>query len=130
VLTREQYINTVSDLLAFDVRPLVTFGDLGGRRFVPGVSLSALGIEERMIAAEAIAAEAARPERWSGFVPSDPARGEDAAAAAFVDDFGPRAFRRPLSPEARAGLRRPQARADRRRRLRARGDRAALPGRR
>ncbi len=106
VLTREQYINTVSDLLGFDVRPLVTFDDLGGRRFVPGVSLSALGIEERMTAAEAIAVEAARPQRWPGFIAADPAQGEDAAAAAFVDEFGARAFRRPLSSEARAGLRR------------------------
>src|SRR5688500_3202225 len=40
-LTREQYINAASDLLGLDVRPLVTLGDVGGRKFVPGAELTA-----------------------------------------------------------------------------------------
>src|SRR5262249_35813681 len=31
-LTREQYIHAASELLGFDVRPLATFSDVGGRR--------------------------------------------------------------------------------------------------
>src|SRR3954453_14567392 len=47
-LTREQYINSASDLLGFDVRPLATFADVGGRTLVAGVSLSGLQVEARM----------------------------------------------------------------------------------
>jgi hypothetical protein len=109
-LTREQYINTVSDLLGFDVRPLVKFDDAGGRRFVPGVSLSALGVEQRLTTAEAIAAAAAAPARWPAFVPCDPkpgatGTGEEACADQLVEQFGTRAFRGLLAAEAKAALR-------------------------
>ena len=106
VLTRGQYINTVSDLLGFDVGPLVKFDESGGRRFVAGVSMSALEVERRLITAEAIAAAAALPARWPGFVPCDPGKGgESACADQFIAQFGLRAFRAPLSPGAAAALR-------------------------
>jgi hypothetical protein len=105
-LTREQYVNTVSDLLGFDVRPQVSFDEAGSRQFVPGVSLSALGVEQRLTTAEAIAAAAAAPARWPTFVPCDPAKvGNDACAAQFIAQFGAHAFRAPLSTETTTALR-------------------------
>jgi hypothetical protein len=103
-LSREQYINTASDLLGFDVRPFATFADLGGRKVTPGVSLSALQVEERMGAAEAIAAAAALPA--NSIKLCDPAKSsETACAAQLVDVLGTRAFRRPLAKETGAALR-------------------------
>jgi len=103
-LAREQFINSASDLLGFDVRPFAAFSDLGGRKITPGVSLSALQVEERMITAEAIAAAAALPANLARLC--DTAKvGETACAAQLVDTLGTRAFRRPLSKEASAALR-------------------------
>jgi hypothetical protein len=104
-LTREQYINTASDLLGFDVRPLVGFDDSSGRRYVPGTSASALEIEHRQNTAEAIAAAAAQPARWPGFLPCQPktAADEEACGQQFVTEFAGRAFRAPLT-DARPAL--------------------------
>ena len=105
VLTRQQYVDTVSDLVGFDVRPLVRFEDVGGRRFVPGVSLSSLSIEQRLTTAEAIAAAVTAPARLAALVPCDPAAADDACAARFIEQFALRAYRRPPSAEASAALR-------------------------
>jgi hypothetical protein len=104
-LTREQYINAATDLLGFDVRPLATFSDVGGRKFTPGVAMTSLQVEERQSAAEAIAAAAAGPGRLAGLLPCEPARLDDGCAATFVAGFGRRAFRRPLDPETTSALR-------------------------
>ena len=105
-LTREQYINAASDLLGFDVRPLATFSDVGGRKYTPGVSLTDLQVEERLEAAEAIAAEASSPAHLAGLLPCDRVKVGDAECASqLVAQLGTRAFRRPLSPEATSALR-------------------------
>jgi Protein of unknown function (DUF1588)/Protein of unknown function (DUF1592)/Protein of unknown function (DUF1595)/Protein of unknown function (DUF1585)/Protein of unknown function (DUF1587) len=106
LLTREQYVNTVSDLLGFDVAGHVTFRDAAGRRDGANVTLSALAIEQRLNTAEAIAAVAAVPARWPGFLPCKPEElGETACATMFIEQFGWRAFRRPLPASATNALR-------------------------
>jgi hypothetical protein len=105
-LTREQYINAAGDLLGLDVRPLLTLADVGNRKFSPGVSLTALQIEQRMTTAEAIAAAATAPAQLPRVLPCDPAQGgEDACAAKLVAELGARAFRRPLAVETTTSLR-------------------------
>src|SRR5687767_9830393 len=70
LLTREQFIHAASDLLGFDVRPLAIFSDVGGRKATEGgVSLSALQVEERQQAAEAIAAAAIAPANLPALLP-------------------------------------------------------------
>lgn len=105
-LTREQYINAASDLLGFDVRPLATFADVGGRKFTTGVSLTDLQVEERLVAAEAIAAAASSPAHLAGLLPCDRAKVGDAECASqLVAQLGTRAFRRLLSADATSMLR-------------------------
>ena len=104
LLTREQYINAAGDLLGLDVRALVGFADVGGRKAEPGVSLTALAVEERQKTAETIAQVAAAPASLGRLC--DPVqRGEDACATALIEGLGQRAFRRPLDAGTRAGLR-------------------------
>jgi hypothetical protein len=105
MLTREQYINTVSDLLGFDVRPLVKFADAGGRKLDAAVYLTALAAEERLRTAEAIAAEAAGPANLPRLSPCDAVASESACADQLIDRLAPRAFRRPLAAAQRADLR-------------------------
>ena len=105
-LTREQYIHAAGDLLGLDVRPLITLADVGGRTYVPGAALTALQVEQRMETAEAIAAAAVAPGHLARLLPCNPADvGEVACATALIEQIGARAFRRPLSAEAAAALR-------------------------
>lgn len=104
-LTREQYIHAASDLLGFDVRSLVRFADAGGRKFIGGVSPSALELEQRAATAEAIAAAAVTPARLAALLPCDAAQPTDACATQLIERLGLRAFRRPLGPEGSAALR-------------------------
>ena len=107
LLTREQYINAASDLLGFDVRPHATFSDPGGRKFTPGVSLSSLQVEERQQAADAIARQAGSPAHLARLLPCDATRAADAACVGrFIEGLGARAFRRPLTADTIAALRR------------------------
>jgi hypothetical protein len=103
LLSREQYINAAGDLLGFDVRPLVSFADAGDRKAVD-VSLGALGVEERQKTAETIALAATSPVNLAHLGCDPVQRGEQACGPVLVDGLGPRAFRRPLSAEARAAL--------------------------
>jgi hypothetical protein len=106
-LTREQYINAAADLLWLQAEPLVALADVGGRTFTPGVSLSALQVEQRMETAEAIAAAATAPAHLPRLLACDPATvGEGPCADRLIQQLGRRAFRRPLDSEAAAGLRR------------------------
>jgi hypothetical protein len=104
LLGREQYINAASDLLGFDVRPLVTFADAGGRFTAPGVSLTALEVEERQKTAETIAAAAASTPNL-GRLCDVAQRGEAACAADLIAGLATRAFRRPPDPDTGASLR-------------------------
>jgi Protein of unknown function (DUF1588)/Protein of unknown function (DUF1592)/Protein of unknown function (DUF1595)/Protein of unknown function (DUF1585)/Protein of unknown function (DUF1587) len=104
LLTREQYINAVRDLLGFDVRALVSFADNGDRKAEPGVSLATLGVEERQKTAETIALAATAPDNLARLSCDPVTRGEQACGAALVQGLGTRAFRRPLAPETSAAL--------------------------
>jgi hypothetical protein len=104
LLTREQYINAAGDLFGFDVQALVTFSDAGSRKANPGVSLTALAVEERQNTAETIALAVTAPANL-GRLGCDPVlRGEQACGPVLVEGLGTRAFRRPLTAEARAAL--------------------------
>jgi hypothetical protein len=106
LLTREQYVHAGSELLGLDVRQLATFSDIGGRKATRGVSLTSLQVEERQQAAEAIAAAAAGPPNLARLVPCDVARPADAACIdRLVDGLGARAYRRPLTFDEKAALR-------------------------
>lgn len=106
LLTRGQYINTVSDLLGFDVSKQVTFADTGSRKFRAGVYATALQTEERLDTAEAIAAAATTPTNLAHVLGCDPTGASEAACTGqFLDRFVLRAFRRPPDAAARADLR-------------------------
>ena len=104
ILTRLEYINTVSDLLQMDVAPLVGLAEVGDRRFRQGVFVTPLQAESFRGAAEAIAAKATQTAQLERLSPCDPRSGTWACAGEFLDGFAPRALRRPLSAEVREDL--------------------------
>jgi hypothetical protein len=104
VLTREQYINTVSDLLGVDVRGMVTFSDAAGRKFNPQLKRSALEAEGFMSAARTIADQTVTAANLTKLIPCASA-GDSKCADQFIDRFGGRATRRPLTAEMRSDLR-------------------------
>jgi hypothetical protein len=99
-LTRVEYDNTVRDLLGVDTAPVADFppeeitGGFTNNATVQTVS--PLLAEKYMQAAEALAAAAA--QNLPALLPCDPVTtGETACARQFVERFGRRAYRRPLS---------------------------------
>jgi hypothetical protein len=98
-LTRDQYDNTVRDLLGDTTRPARAFPadeDLLG--FDTGATVSPLLVELYMNAAETLAATAVAD--LGALLPCDPAlSGEETCARGFIQTFGRRAYRRPLAPE-------------------------------
>ncbi len=104
-MTRFEYNRTVSDLLGDDTSPASTFGaeeeKLGFNNNAANLITSQALTEQYMIAAEGVSERATEPITKN--LPCDPvADGEDQCAAAFVDSFGARAFRRPLSEAERS----------------------------
>lgn len=100
-LTRLEYNNTVRDLLGVDLAPADDFppdeiaGGFNNNARV--LTVSPLLLERYMEAAEALAAEALK--NLPTLLPCDPVSlGEEACARRFVEHFGRRAYRRPLSP--------------------------------
>ena len=103
-LTAEQYRNTVRDLLQLPAaRDLVTVGSLPsdgslGERFASNVA-SVLGPadgDKYADAADVLAGKAA--ENLTNLVPCAPASGNADCAGKFIEAFGRKAFRRPLTP--------------------------------
>lgn len=98
-LTRSQYAHTVRDLLGDDLGVADGFTAderVGAFAANVGDTVSALQIREYMLAAETLADAAVLSEIVPcapGAAPAD----ADECAAAFIADFGRRAFRRPLS---------------------------------
>jgi hypothetical protein len=106
-LTRQEYNRTIRDLLGDDSAPADRFpadevsGGFGNNAAVLGVS--PLLAEKYQEAAEALAARAVQD--LGALVGCDPVRtGEEACARAFVERFGARAYRRPLTPTERDRL--------------------------
>lgn len=104
-MTRFEYNQTVRDLLGDTTNPADNFGAeeeaLGFNNNAANLVTSSTLAEKYMLAAEDIAARAVEPIAKN--LPCDPAdTGEAACAAQFIDDFGGRAFRRPLTDEERA----------------------------
>lgn len=103
-LTRFEYDNTVRDLLGDDSHPAQAFvpDELahGFDNQAETLVVTQLLAEQYLGAAEQIAARAmAQPAK---LLPCDPAViGDDACAHAFIDDFGKRAFRRPIDDAQR-----------------------------
>jgi len=101
-LTRLEYDNTVGDLLSDTSRPARGFAPdnevLGFDNNARALEVSRLLGEQYMEAAEALAATAiTNTSALLGCNPSDV--GEDACAATFIEQFGLRAWRRPLTAE-------------------------------
>jgi hypothetical protein len=115
-LTHSQYDNTVRDLLKDTSSPSIQFPP---EDFVNGlrISIGALDLasltEAYSRAAERLAASAFRRGDSRGLIPCKPTSETDAACRAkFIQTFGRKAFRRPLSRKRSPGTRRFQGRKD------------------
>ncbi len=101
-LTHAQYDNSVRALLSLpDVSPSAEFlDDAAFAGFTNNAA--ALVVQPRLArdyqrAAEALSDLVASPSTMAAIVPCDVASGDEACASAFVESFGRRAFRRPLT---------------------------------
>jgi hypothetical protein len=105
-LTRSQYDNTIRDLLGITGNPseqLAPDEKVGAFYSNATAPVSELLAEQYMRAAEELAETAIAD--LDALVPCDPAVDDHAACGqVFVDAFGTRAFRRPLTPEERTAL--------------------------
>jgi hypothetical protein len=106
-LSRAQYDNTVRDLLGDSTRPADAFladetpGTFSGSAAVARVSPTV--VDQYRLAAERVAAAAVK--NLATLLPCQPQPAtEESCAAAFIDDFGLRAYRRPLAPAESASL--------------------------
>jgi hypothetical protein len=102
-MTRFEYDRTVLDLLGDDSRPASGFGaeeeSLGFNNNAAQLITSHALVEQYMLAAEGVSERATAPLEKN--LPCDPAEGEDACAVEFIEHFGKRAFRRPLTDAER-----------------------------
>jgi hypothetical protein len=99
-LTRRQYDNAIRDLLGIEANAVERFdadervGPFSSNSIIP---VTERGVEQYMSAAEDLA-QLAVDTRLAELLPCDPATdGEVTCARAFIDSFGRRALRRPLS---------------------------------
>lgn len=106
-LTRTEYNNTLRDLLGDDSAPAKDFAgeDVlhGFDNAAAGGSMSRLLAEQYETAANEVAGRAV--EDLVGLLGCDPATDEDACIDSFIEDFGRRAYRQPLSAEQWTRLR-------------------------
>lgn len=98
-MTRFEYNNTMRDLLGDTTSPAADFSAeeeaLGFNNNAAALVTSEALATKYMLAAEGISERATDP--ITKVLPCDPAvAGQDACALAFIDSFGPRAYRRPL----------------------------------
>jgi hypothetical protein len=106
-MTRAEYNNTVRDLLGDTTKPAQGFAleeeALGFNNNAANLVTSAALAEKYMLAAEGIAERATAA--GSSTLGCDPvAMGNEACAKHFIESFGKRAFRRPLTPDESAML--------------------------
>jgi hypothetical protein len=102
-MTRFEYDRTVFDLLGDDTSPASGFGaeedQLGFNNNAAKLITSRELTEQYMLAAEDVSERATDPITKN--LPCDPVDGEDECAAEFIETFGKRAFRRPLTEAER-----------------------------
>ncbi|MCH9685085.1 MAG: DUF1592 domain-containing protein [Deltaproteobacteria bacterium] len=102
-LTRTQYDHTVHDLLGVDLglaEGFVSDEKIGTFDSNAIAAVTELSVEQYMDSAESVANEVVL--ELSSLLPCDPeTTGEDACAQAFIAEFGPRAYRRPLTDDQR-----------------------------
>lgn len=104
-LTNEEYNNTVRDLLGDTSRPADVFPPdetVGGFENNTVAPITQAGVERYMEAAEALAARAVT--RLDTLAPCPAGSPPASCARHFIDTFGRRAYRRPLSEGEREGL--------------------------
>ncbi len=102
-LTRNEYDNTVRDLLGDDTRPASAFAaDDTALGFAVAGHVSLLVAQHYMDAAEAIAARATAD--LTALLPCDPEPDEQACIGMFIGQLAPRAYRRPLVDDEHAQL--------------------------
>jgi hypothetical protein len=97
-LTREQYANTVRDLIGFHdgVAADLPVDEGAGGFFSNAIApVTELQLEKYRTVAEHLALQAVR--NLPALIPCDPTDGEPACARRFITQFGRRAYRRPLS---------------------------------
>lgn len=106
-MTDVQYRNTIEALFDGAIEPGTAFPEtLGSTPYssYPEANLvTQLGTEGIMMAAEDVAAQVV--DNLAAVVPCAGSGDEDACANEFIEDFGTRAFRRPIRPEERALIR-------------------------
>jgi len=108
-MTRFEYNNTVRDLLGDTTNQANQFGAeeeaLGFNNNAANLVVSDQLANKYMLAAEAISEHVTDPAVIASVVPCDPvATGAEACAKQFIDSFGPRAYRRPLTQEEKDAL--------------------------
>jgi hypothetical protein len=101
-MTRFEYNNTVRDLLGDDTKPAQNFVPeeeaMGFDNQAVALGVTQILAEQYMVASEKIAARAV--EKLDTLLPCQPAAGEEKACATkFIQDFGRRAYRRPLTDD-------------------------------
>ncbi len=106
-LTRTEYNNTLRDLLGDDSAPA---SDFVGEDVIHGFDNAAIGANmSRLLAEQFETAARDAAERavvdLPGLLGCDPVADEDGCIDDFIDDFGRRAYRRPLSADEHARLR-------------------------
>ena len=103
-MTRFEYNNTVRDLLGDTSNQADQFGAeeeaLGFNNNAANLVVSDQLANKYMLAAEAISENVTAPDKMAGLLPCDPAAaGAEACAKQFIETFGRRAYRRPLTQE-------------------------------
>lgn len=107
-LNRFEYNNTIRDLLGDSSSPADDFPSeerrLGFDNNATALQVSPALAEQYMISAEALAATAVT--KLNSLVSCDPAgpAGADACAATFIDSFGQKAYRRPLTDAEKTSM--------------------------
>jgi hypothetical protein len=107
-LNRFEYDNTIRDLLGDESNPASAFPTeemrLGFDNNATALQVSPALVEQYMRAAETLATTAVT-KNMKSLVPCDPAvTGADACAKSFIDSFGTKAYRRPLTSDEGASM--------------------------
>jgi hypothetical protein len=108
-MTHAEYENTVRDLLGDATHPAADFGAeeeaLGFNNNAIALTTSSALVEKQLAAAEGIAARVTdRLASLAWYTCAQAIEGDDGCARRFIDAFGPRAWRRPLTSEERDEL--------------------------